>query len=63
MIDESKIFILLAATFFWALGLVVGKICSAEMPPMTLTLIRYLLAGIGMGIIHYIKEKEFLYCQ
>lgn len=56
---EKENFYLLAATFFWALGLVVGKICSAEMPPMTLTLIRYLLAGIGMGIIHYIKEKEF----
>lgn len=56
---EKENFYLLAATFFWALGLIVGKFCSAEMPPMTLTLIRYLLAGIGMGIIHYIKEKEF----
>ena len=55
---EKENFYLLTATFFWALGLIVGKFCSAEMPPMTLTLIRYLLAGIGMGIIHFIKEKE-----
>ena len=56
---EKENFYLLLATFFWALGLIVGKFCSAEMPPMTLTCIRYLLAGIGMGLIHFIKEKEF----
>lgn len=55
---EKENFYLLLATFFWALGLIIGKFCSAEMPPMTLTFIRYLLAGIGMGIIHFIKEKE-----
>lgn len=57
---EKENFYLLLATFFWALGLIVGKFCSAEMPPMTLTCIRYLLAGIGMGIVHFIKEKDFL---
>ncbi|RGJ22716.1 DMT family transporter [Fusobacterium varium] len=56
---EKENFYLLAATFFWALGLIIGKFCSAEMPPMTLTFIRYLLAGIGMGVIHFFKEKEF----
>lgn len=56
---KKENFYLLGATFFWALGLIVGKFCSAEMPPMTLTSIRYLLAGFGMGIIHYFKEKEF----
>ena len=25
---------------------------------MTLTFVRYLLAGLGMGIIHFFKEKE-----
>ncbi len=57
---EKENFYLLLATFFWALGLIVGKFCSAEMPPMTLTCIRYLLAGIGMGIIHFIKERDFI---
>ena len=56
---EKENFYLLLATFFWALGLIVGKFCSAEMPPMTLTCIRYLLAGVGIGIVHLKKEKEF----
>lgn len=56
---KKESFYLIGATFFWALGLIVGKFCSAEMPPMTLTSIRYILAGLGMGIIHYSKEKEF----
>ena len=55
---EKENFYLLVATFFWALGLIIGKFCSAEMPPMTLTFVRYLLAGLGMGIIHFFKEKE-----
>lgn len=55
---EKENFYLLIATFFWALGLIIGKFCSAEMPPMTLTFVRYLLAGLGMGIIHFLKEKE-----
>lgn len=55
---EKENFYLLVATFFWALGLIIGKFCSAEMPPMTLTFVRYLLAGLGMGIIHFLKEKE-----
>ena len=55
---EKENFYLIIATFFWALGLIIGKFCSMEMPPMTLTFIRYLLAGLGMGIIHFFKEKE-----
>lgn len=56
---EKENIYLLIATFFWALGLIVGKFCSAEFPPITSTFFRYLLAGIGMGIVHFFKEKEF----
>lgn len=56
---EKENIYLLIATFFWALGLIVGKFCSAEFPPITSTFFRYLIAGIGMGMIHFFKEKEF----
>lgn len=51
-------FYLLLATFFWALGLIVGKFCSAEIPALTLTCLRYFIAGIGITIIYYSKKKE-----
>lgn len=58
MIKKENVY-LFGATFLWALGLIIGKFCSTEIPPMTSTFIRYLLAGLGMGIIHFFKEKEF----
>lgn len=51
-------FYLLLATFFWALGLIVGKFCSAELPALTLTCLRYFIAGIGITIIYYLRKKE-----
>lgn len=51
-------FYLLLATFFWALGLIVGKFCSVEIPTLTLTCLRYFIAGIGIAIIYYSKKKE-----
>lgn len=51
-------FYLLIATFFWALGLIIGKFCSAEMPALTLTCLRYLIAGIGIAIVYYYKNRE-----
>lgn len=51
-------FYLLLATFFWALGLIVGKFCSAELPALTLTCLRYFIAGIGITIIYYLRKKD-----
>lgn len=56
---EKENIYLFVATFFWALGLIVGKFVSAEFPPITLTFFRYLIAGTGMGLVHFFKEKEF----
>ena len=56
--EKENIYLFLA-TFFWALGLIVGKFVSAEFPPITLTFFRYLIAGTGMGLVHFFKEKEF----
>lgn len=51
-------FYLLLATFFWALGLIIGKFCSVEIPALTLTCLRYFIAGIGITIIYCSKKKE-----